>query len=86
MNRKPRVKVYMQVKYRSKGYRVLVDTGCDFSIRGTRVLSDLQYQPGDYALFAANLSRVPVLGKAMVTFEIAEFSKRNRVFGKRGNR
>jgi predicted aspartyl protease len=71
MNGKPRVKVYMQVKYRGKDYRVLVDTGCDVSVLSTRVLSDLQYQPGEQTLFAANMSRVPVLGKAMVTFEIA---------------
>jgi predicted aspartyl protease len=73
MNGKSRVKVYMQVKYRSKDYRVLVDAGCDVSILSTRVLLDLQYQPGEYTLFAANMSRAPVLRKAMVTFEIAGY-------------
>jgi hypothetical protein len=73
MNGKPRVKVYMQVKFRGKDYRVLVVTGCEVSILITRVLPDLQYQPGEHTLFAANMSRVPVLGKAMVTFEIAGY-------------
>jgi hypothetical protein len=73
MNGKLRVKVYTQVKYRSKNYRVLVDNGGNVSILSKRVLPDLQYQPGEHTLFAANMSRVPVLGKAMVTFEIAGY-------------
>lgn len=74
MEAKPKVKVYIKVNFQGKTHRVLVDTGCDISVLSTKVLPNLKYRAGEHSLYAANLSKVPVLGRATVCFGIADLS------------
>ena len=66
----PGTKVYVEVGYEAKQYQVLLDTGCEVSVLSTKVLPNLPYREYDHKLYAANMSAVPVLGKATVTFRL----------------
>ena len=66
----PRTKVYIQVVYGGKQYRVLLDTGCEISVLSTKVIPNLPYQKYEHKLYAANMSAVPVLGKATIAFRL----------------
>jgi len=74
MEAKPEVKVYIKANYQGRTYRVLVDTGCDISILSTKVIPNISYRASEHSLYAANLSKVPVLGRATVSFGIADLS------------
>jgi hypothetical protein len=41
---RPRVRVYVQIVYQGQFYRALLDTGCDVSVIGARMLPGLAYQ------------------------------------------
>jgi transposase InsO family protein len=66
----PGTKVYIQVGYGGKQYRVLLDTGCEISVLSTKVIPYLPYQKYEHKLLAANMSAVPILGKATIAFRL----------------
>jgi predicted aspartyl protease len=66
-----KIKVYMIITYHGRNYRALLDTGCDVLVVGSRVLPNLSYQHGTQKMFAANMSPVPILGSAVVSFAVA---------------
>jgi hypothetical protein len=66
----PGTKVYIQVGYGGKQYRVLLDTGCEISMLSTKVIPNLPYQKFEHKLLAANMSAVPILGKATIAFRL----------------
>ena len=68
---RPPAKVYLDIEYKGKKYRALMDTGCDLSVLGSKILPELSYQACETKLYAANATVVPILGTAVVTFGIA---------------
>ena len=62
--------VYIHAVYRGRKYPVLLDTGCEVSVLSTKILPDLDYNRYDQKLYAANMSSVPILGKAAIVFNI----------------
>lgn len=69
--RRPKVKVYMDILYKGKQYKALLDSGCDLSVLSSRILPGLSYQACSKELRAANSTPVPILGSAVVAFDIA---------------
>ena len=69
--RQKRTNVYLNVGYQGRPYRVLLDTGCDISIVSTKILQNLPMCAHAQKLYAANMSAVPVLGKATISFKVA---------------
>ena len=68
---KSKVKVYMNITYQGGKYKALLDTGCDVSVVSSRILPGLSYQKETRSMFAANLSQVPILGTATVSFSVS---------------
>ena len=66
-----RAKVYADIEYNGRMYRALLDTGCDSSDLGNRILPELSYHTSADKLYAANSTVAPILGTACITFEIA---------------
>ena len=66
-----KIKVYMPIVYRGHNFQVLLDTGCDLSVMSSRALPNLSYLPCVQDMLAANMSPVPILGKATVSFSVA---------------
>ena len=64
--------VYMPVKLFGKNAVALLDTGCDASILGSRLLpKDVQLQECTTSLLAANGTQIPLLGELEVKFRVA---------------
>ena len=64
--------VYMPVKLFGKGTVALLDTGCDTSILGSRLLpKGTQLQASTTRLLAANGTQIPLLGELEVKFRVA---------------
>jgi hypothetical protein len=66
-----KIKVYMIITYHGRNNRALLDTGCDVSVVSSRVLPNSSYQRGTQKMLAANMSPVPILGSAVVSFAVA---------------
>ena len=66
-----KIKVYMTIVYQGQNYKALLDTGCDLSILSSRALPNLPYSREAQDMYAANMSPVPILGKAVVSFSVA---------------
>ena len=67
--RKPAV--YVTFRYNGSDYRALLDSGCDVSVLGRRILPGLAYQEDPRRLLAANSTPIPILGTAQVAFQMA---------------
>ena len=63
--------VYLTFLYNGVEYRALLDSGCDVSVLGRRILPGLAYQEDRRQLLAANSSPIPILGSADVSFQVA---------------
>jgi hypothetical protein len=61
-SRRPRCQVYLDIVYEGQSYRVLLDTGCDVSVIGAKILPGLAYQECAQKMYAANASAVPIAG------------------------
>lgn len=61
----------MTIVYQGQNYKALLDTGCDLSILSSRALPNLPYSRQAQDMYAANMSPVPILGKAVVSFSVA---------------
>jgi len=62
----------MPVKLSGKGAVALLDTGCDASILGSRLLpKDVQLHACTTSLLAANGTQIPLLGELEVKFRVA---------------
>jgi predicted aspartyl protease len=70
-HRRTKIKVYLIITYHGRNYRALLDTGCDVSVVSSRELPNLSYQHDTQKMFAANMSPVPILGSAIVSFSVA---------------
>ena len=66
-----KIKVYLPIVYEGHTFHVLLDTGCDLSVMSSRTLPNLSYVPCVRDMLAANMSPVPILGKATVSFSVA---------------
>ena len=57
----------------------LLDTGCQISIMGSRILSDLQLKPTTRKLFAANGTAISLLGETTVDLQIGRQQGRKTI-------
>jgi len=62
--------VYMPVQLHGRRMLCLLDTGCEVSIIGRRMVPDVPLEPTDRKLFAANGTEIPVLGKTTLEFAV----------------
>jgi hypothetical protein len=62
--------VYVTLNYNGTDYRALLDSGCDVSVLGRRILPGLAYQENPHELVAANSTPIPVQGTADVAFRM----------------
>ena len=64
--------VYLNVQLGHKRVYCLLDTGCDMSAIGCRMLADdVQLEPTTQTLTAANGTKIPVIGQVTVKFKVA---------------
>jgi len=79
--REPRVQIiddnprkrstYLTVFWRGKQYNALLDTGCEVSLVGRRLLpKDIQMTPSESDLYAANRTKIPLLGRIKTDFTV----------------
>src|SRR5271157_2202351 len=59
--------VFLRLTVEGKRMASLLDTGCDLSVIGSRVLPGLQIRPTKCTLFAANGASIPLLGEADIS-------------------
>ena len=62
--------VYIRVELGKRRLYGLLDTGCELSIVGRRILPKIPLRPTDRKLFAANGTPIPLLGEADVGIRI----------------
>jgi len=62
--------VYLPVTIRSKRTLALLDTGCETSVVGRRLVPDANLEPTSNRLFAANGTVIPLLGQLDVNFTV----------------
>jgi len=62
--------VYMSVQLNGQKLSCLLDTGCEVSIIGRRILPDVFLEPNKRKLYAANGTEIPLLGKTTVKFSV----------------
>jgi len=60
----------MPIVNQSHNFQVFLDTGCDLSVMSSRALPNLSYVPCAQDMLAANMSPVPILGKATISFSV----------------
>jgi len=65
-----KIKVFMPIVNQSHNFQVFLDTGCDLSVMSSRALPNLSYVPCVRDILTANMSPVPILGKATVSFSV----------------
>jgi len=64
---------YLIIDYKGKKISALLDTGCEVSIVGRRILpADVELLPPTRQLFAANRTRIPLLGSMNMQFAVRE--------------
>ena len=63
--------VYLPIRYRDRFYGALLDTGCEHSVVGAKVLPGLVVEPGAQPLYAANGTAIPIAGMAHVEFTVS---------------
>ena len=71
--------VYIRAVVNGKRVMALLDTGCQISIMGSRILSDLQLEPTTRKLFAANGTAIPLLGETTVDLQIGRQQGRKAI-------
>jgi len=62
--------VYLPVTIRGKRTLALLDTGCETSVVGRRLVPDANLEPTSNRLFAANRTVIPLLGQLDVNFTV----------------
>ena len=70
-DRKNGAAVYMPLRLFGRKTLALLDSGCDTSVVGRRHLpAEIEIRPTRRTLFAANGSRIPLLGEATLVFQV----------------
>jgi hypothetical protein len=69
-SRRPRYQVYIDIVYEGQSCRVLLDTGCDVSVIGAKILLGQAYQECAKKTYAANASAVLIAGSAELKYSI----------------
>jgi hypothetical protein len=62
------------MEYNGTEYRALLDSGCDVSVLGRRILPGVQYTACKKNLLAANALPISILGSTVVAFRVAGVS------------
>lgn len=62
--------VYMYIQLNGHKVCCLLDTGCETSVIARRLLPDVKLQPTSQTLFAANGTRIPLLGRTTIDFTV----------------
>jgi predicted aspartyl protease len=70
--------VYLCGEFNGQKITCLLDTGCDMSVIGSRLLPNLSLEPTQHRLLAANHTAIPVVGDTTITFSVSgkQFSVR----------
>ena len=62
---------YLMVCWRGKQYNALLDTGCEVSVVGRRLLpKNIELSPPETDLFTANCTKIPLLGRMNMDFTV----------------
>jgi len=62
---------YLTVHWRGKQYNALLDTGCEWSVVGKRLLpSGMELSPPTSDLYAANRTKIPLVGCTTINFTV----------------
>jgi len=64
--------VYLRFVIGKKRGSCLLDTGCETSVIGRRLVPDLVLQPTSQRLYAANGTDIPLLGEATISFRLQD--------------
>jgi len=60
---------YLSIQWQGRQYNALLDSGCEVSVIGKRLLpKDVVLQPAGTDLLAANRTKIPILGRLDMTF------------------
>ena len=62
--------VYLHANVYGKRGHCLLDTGCETSVIGRRMIPDLDLQPTTQRLYAANGTEIPLLGQVKISFRL----------------
>lgn len=62
--------VYVRLKINNRRVSALLDSGCEFSVCGRRLIPDVQLQPTTQRLYAANGTPIELLGEAEIELNI----------------
>jgi len=63
---------YLMVYWKGKQYNALLDSGCEVSVVGRRLLpKNIELSPPETDLFAANRTKIPLLGRMRMDFTVA---------------
>jgi len=62
---------YLNIHWRGKQYNGLLDTGCEVSVEGKRLLpSGIELSPPTNDLYAANRTKIPTIGRTSISFSV----------------
>ena len=63
---------YLTVYWRGRQYNALLDSGCEVSVVGRRLLpKNVELSPPETDLFAANRTKIPLIGRMTMDFTVA---------------
>jgi len=77
-SRRSGTRTYLKIFVAGRDSTCLLDTGCDLSMLPRRFVPHTPLSPTDIKVYAANGSRIPVMGTVMVRFEVAGVPVHNR--------
>jgi len=63
-------RVYVEARFEDKPIGCLLDSGCDRSVIGKKFVKNVELNPPQYELFAANKTRLPVDRDTSICFTI----------------
>ena len=69
---KGRREAYLEIQLRTRRMLALLDTGCDHSVIGRRLIPQLTLKPTTQKLYAANGNELSLLGETTVHFKVGE--------------
>ena len=70
----PGEEVYIRAVVNGKAMMALLDTGCELTIVGTRVLPEIQLEETNHKIFAANGTSIPLVGQTNLNMVVGRKS------------
>ena len=74
-----RADVYLDVTVYGRRLSVLLDSGCETSVIGASLLPGIRLEPSTQELYAANGTRIPIVGETDLEFSVGDVKIQTRI-------